>query len=211
MAVLKKENFNNIYNEYLIINDLFFNENIYFTKHEIFINKKYQEPCYMTKNGFMKNDLFFKKIYTDIINDNNEEMYDLLNHILNLNIVKDYYSAPLFFGKKINQEQKNEFYVVAKEDSLLKEYEYFKSKIFNKNFFKEFILLGYLPKNIKAVTTNFLRIIYNYSEKGIEFINSFKDNYSEEDLKIVSIYNIYNLFIYFKIAFQRLFLNSNIT
>ena len=100
MAVLKKENFNNIYNEYLIINDLFFNENIYFTKHEIFINKKYQEPCYMTKNGFMKNDLFFKKIYTDIINDNNEEMYDLLNHILNPNIVKDYYSAPLFFGKK---------------------------------------------------------------------------------------------------------------
>ena len=134
----------------------------------------------------MKNDFLYKKIYTEILEDEDEELFILIKHILDLDILKNYYSAPIFYAQKPNKE----VYIAAKEESLLKEFEYFKNKIFSKKFFKDYIILDYLPYSVKAVTTNFMRIIYNFSRKGVKFIHLFTDYYNEKDLKIVNHYYI---------------------
>lgn len=178
---MKKYQCVDYYNHLSEIYDLFLDEKITFTKHEIYVNKRYkcEEIDYCSRDGLMKNDILYKKIYTEILED--EEIFKLIKHILDLDILKNYYSAPIFYAKKPNKE----VYIAAKEESLSKEFEFFKNKIFNKNFFKDYIILDYLPYSVKAVTTNFMRIIYNFSRKGVKFVHLFTDYYNEKDLKTV--------------------------
>lgn len=152
------------------------------------------------RKGVMNRDKRMLKIFKEIIVD--KQIYDFIRKIMESDIVKNYYKTPVLYTfndivdqklvfEKIN-ELDNSYKLEVIDKSLEEKYKYFMNNIFNESFFKEYIILCELGKNVGGLTNKTMRIFINYlcgePEYFYYFCDKFYEETQEKDLKKVSIF-----------------------